>query len=474
MLPSTVLELIKGMVEVEEDKVTAVVENKLESSQWDKLVKMAVFGSEKEKAAARWIIWEVGQYVGVKPASINDLYMARGREEVPLDFTVPAMNLRGMGYDMARSVFKAAKNLKVGTLICELARSEMGYTDQPAAEYTTVILAGAIREGFRGGVPIQGDHFQAKLESPGKPTCAGRPKEGEIEAIKEITKESIENGFYNIDIDMSTLVDLDQEDEREQQRGNIKYSLEMAEFVREIEPKGVTVSLGGEIGHIGGKNSTIEDFEAYIKGFNERLPKEMVGMSKISVATGTHHGGVVLSDGSLADIAVDFKVLGDISKACRKLKISGSVQHGASTLPDKFFKEFVKAEAIEVHLATGFQNIMMDHKVFPKELLDKMYVWLDEVKKEEKKEDQTDEQFHYKTRKKAWGQFKKECWEIEDEARAEIREALVKRFEFMYKELKVVNTEELAKKWIKGVEMHKKLGDFEEEKQVEEVEGLAD
>lgn len=468
MLPSTVLDKIKGMVEVDGEKVTAVVENKLESEQWDELVKMAVFGSEKEKAACRWLVWEVGQYVGVKPASINDLYMARGREEVPLDFTVPAMNLRGMGYDMARSVFKAAKNLKVGTLICELARSEMGYCDQPAAEYTTVVLGGAIREGFRGGVPIQGDHFQSKVDVPGK------PKEGEIETIKEITKESIENGFYNIDIDMSTLVDLDKKTETEQQEGNIKYSLEMAEFIRGLEPKGVTVSLGGEIGHIGGKNSTIEDFDAYIKGFNERLSKDLVGMSKISVATGTHHGGVVLSDGSLADISVDFKVLGDISKACRKLKISGAVQHGASTLPDEFFEEFVKAEAIEVHLATGFQNIMFDHKAFPKELLDKMYAWLDTEKADEKKEDQTDEQFHYKTRKKAWGQFKKECWDMDEAAKAEIREALVKRFEFMYKELNVVNTEELAKEWIKGVEMRKKVADFSESKEVEQVEGLSD
>ncbi len=467
MLPSTVIEKIQGMVEIDDNKVTAVVENKIESDQWDEVVKMAVFGNKDEKAACRWLVWEVGQYVGVKPASINDLYMARGREEVPLDFTVPAMNLRGMGYDMTRSVFRAAKNLKVGTLICELARSEMGYTDQPAAEYSTVVLGGAIREGFRGGVPIQGDHFQAKASQP------GRPKAGEIEAIKKITKESIEAGFYNIDIDMSTLVDLDKKTELEQQEGNIKYSVEMAEFIRGIEPEGVTISLGGEIGHIGGKNSTVADFEAYIKGFNAGLG-DLVGMSKISVATGTHHGGVVLADGKLADVPVDFKVLHDISKACRKLKISGSVQHGASTLPDKFFKEFVKAEAIEVHLATGFQNIMFDHPSFPKELLTKIYAWLDAEKADERKEDQTDEQFHYKLRKKAWGQFKKECWEISDEARGKIRESLVKRFEFMYKELKVVNTEEMAKEWIKGVDLKKTIQDFREEKQVEEVEGLAD
>lgn len=462
MLSSTVIDLIKGMVEVKEGKVVAVVENKLASSQWDKLTYMAVFGSEVEKADCKWVIWEVGQYVGVRPTSINELYMARGRGEVPVNFTVPAMNLRGMVYDMARALFKAAYETKTGVLICELARSEMSYTDQSPAEFVSMVLAGAIREGFRGGVPIQGDHFQAKAQSPGK------PKEGEIEAIKELSREAIEAGFYNIDIDMSTLVDLDKKTETEQQEGNIKYSLEVAEYIREIEPEGVTVSIGGEIGHIGGKNSTLEDFEAYIKGFK-------VGMSKISVATGTHHGGVVLADGSLAQVAVDFQVLKEISRECRKFGIGGSVQHGASTLEDKYFKEFVKAEAIEVHLATGFQNIMMDHPSFPKELLKKMYQWLDETKSEEKKDNQTDDQFHYELRKKAWGEFKKECWEIDEERKAEIREALIKRFKFMYQELGVVDSQELAKKYLKGVVKDKTIDSFSKvQGQVEGVEGLAD
>jgi len=450
MLPSNVLKLIEGMIEVQAEAVTAVVENQLQSEQWDELVRLAVFGEEEEKAVARWLIWEVGQKVGVAPASINELYMARGRGEIEPNFTVPAMNLRGMVYDMARSVFKVAKENKVGLLICEIARSEMNYTKQDPQEFVSVVLAGAIREGFRGGVVIQGDHFQAKVKKP------GRPEEGEIEAIKALSKEAVKAGFLNIDVDMSTLVDLDQPTEEKQQIGNIKYSVEMAKFIREIEPEGVTVSLGGEIGHIGGKNSTVEEFEAYIKGFCEQMG-DLAGMSKISVATGTHHGGVVLADGSLADVPVDFEVLKNISQACRKFRIGGSVQHGASTLPDKYFEEFVKAEAIEVHLATGFQNLMMDSKVFPEELLKRMYLWLDEKKQEEKKEGLTDGQFHYQLRKKAWGQFKKECWEISEERRIKIREILEERLKFFYEKLNVAGSYGLAKKWIKPWQYHKKL-----------------
>ena len=435
MLPITIQRIIKEMVEVREEKVMAVVENNLKE-KWDELVKTAVFGSEEEQEGARWVIREVGRFVGVKPGSINKLYLARGRGDVPVNFTVPAINVRGMAYDTARAIFKTAKKNKVGLLIVEIARSEIGYTNQSPEEYAAVMLGAAIREGWRGSLPIQGDHFQAKAAAP------GQPEAGELEAIKKITKEAIEAGFYNIDIDMSTLVDLSKASETEQQKPNIKYSLEIMQFVREIEPEGITVSLGGEIGHIGGKNSTVAEFEAYIKGVKAGLKPGRAGLSKISVATGTHHGGVVLADGSLAQVDVDFKVLADISKACREFGLAGSVQHGASTLPEKYFKEFVRSEAVEVHLATEFQNIILDHPRFPKELLEQMYLWLDEEKSGERKAGETDEQFHYNLRKKVWGKFKRECWEIAEEARLEIREALEKKFEFLFKELNVVNTYE--------------------------------
>ena len=413
----------------------AVVENNLKE-KWDELVKAAVFGSGEEQPAARWLIKEVGRFVGVKPVSINELYLARGRGEVAANFTVPAINVRGMAYDMARAIFKSAKKNKVGLLITEIARSEIGYTDQSAGEYAAVMLGAAVREGWRGGLPIQGDHFQAKAVAP------GQPEAGELEAIKKLTREAIAAGFYNIDIDMSTLVDLDKATEAEQQEPNIKYSLEIMQFVREIEPEGVTVSLGGEIGHIGGKNSTVAEFTAYIKGVNAGLKPGITGLSKISVATGTHHGGVVLADGSLAQVDVDFKVLADISRVSREFGLAGSVQHGASTLPEKYFKEFVRSEAVEVHLATEFQNIILDHPRFPKELLEQMYLWLDEEKSGERKAGETEEQFHYNLRKKVWGKFKKECWEIAEEARIEIREALEKKLEFLFKEINVVNTYE--------------------------------
>src|SRR6185436_19122671 len=175
----------------------------LASERMDVLVRTAVFGAKDDKEYARWMLWELGQAVGVRPASIHDLYMARGRGQVR-GFTVPAINVRGMAYDTARSIFRTAIRKKAGAFILEIARSEIAYTDQRPAEYVAVMLAAALREGFRGPVFIQGDHFQVNA----KKFAADRATE--VGAVKTLANEAIHAGFYNIDIDTSTLVDLSQ------------------------------------------------------------------------------------------------------------------------------------------------------------------------------------------------------------------------------------------------------------------------
>lgn len=426
-----------------------------ENSVIDQLVYDAVFAQGQQKADAAFKIWQMGIEQGVYFASINDFYLARGRGEIASDFTVPALNLRGMTYDMARSVLNVAVKNNTASIIFEIARSEMAYTQQSPQEYAIIVLAAAIKEGYTGPLFIQGDHFQAKAEK------MGVIKDGEIDAIKALIVEAVQAGFYNIDIDMSTLVDLDKQEVIDQQEPNIRHSLELAQFVRSVEPANVTISLGGEIGHIGGINSTVEDFETFITGFNGGLPAGMTGISKISVATGTSHGGVVLADGTLAQVNLDFSILSDISKIGReKYGIGGAVQHGASTLPDDSFGKFPQSQAVEVHLATGLQNMLFDHSSFPKELLEKMYHWIDETKLSEKKETQTTQQFHYEQRKKAWGQFKQECWNIPEETKAVLRASLSQRFEFLFAQLNIFGNKQEVLRFVPPVQVEKNITDF--------------
>ena len=409
----------------------------------EQLIWQATFGEKEEKKKAYLTIKKIGEENGIFLASINSLYKARAKKEVPLNFTVPAINIRSLTYDMARVIFKVAIIQKVGALIFEIARSEMGYTNQAPEEYTSAIIAAAISEKFKGPLFIQGDHFQIKSQRR-----SVQPKEDELENVKNLIKDSIEAGFYNIDIDLSTLVDYSQQTIDKQQKINYTLSAELAEYIRSIEPEGIIISLGGEIGHIGGKNSTKEELIAYMEGFNNSLKTELTGLSKIAIQTGTHHGGVPLPDGTLADDKVDFTALKELSQLAREYNMGGAVQHGASTLPDKYFSQFPESEAIEVHLATGFQNIIMNHPKFPKELVKDMHEWLDDTMQNERSRYQTDAQFHYKLRKKAWGQFKKECWSLPDDIKQSIMNDLEKRFVFIFKELNVNNTKEIVEKFI--------------------------
>src|SRR2546428_1230328 len=282
------------------------------SAAMDELVRQAVFGAPDEREQARWLIWEIGQQAGVRPASIHELYLARGRGQVP-PFTTPAMNIRVLSYDCARAVFRAAKRLDVGALICEIARSEIGYTEQRPAEYVAVMTAAALREGFTGPLFIQGDHVQVNAKK-----YAVDP-ESELQAIRTLIEEELHAGFYNIDVDTSTLVDLSQATLDAQQRVNYERAADLTKFIRDREPEGVTVSVGAEIGEVGGKNSDVHELTAFMDGYGRALARlgPYTGISKISVQTGTSHGGVGLPDGSIAKVQLDLVGLKALSAHAR-------------------------------------------------------------------------------------------------------------------------------------------------------------
>lgn len=419
----------------------------LQTEAMDRLVWDAVFGPAAARDAARSLIWNLGQATGVRPASIHDLYLAAGRGEFG-GFTVPAINVRMLAYDTARAAIRAARKGDAGALIFEIARSEIAYTEQRPAEYVSVIIAAALREGYTLPLFIQGDHCQVNAKK-----YAADP-EGEVGEVKKLIGEEIGAGFFNIDVDTSTLVDLEQPTLDLQQKTNYDRAAEITAFIRGIEPSGVTVSVGGEIGEVGMKNSTVEELVAFMDGYNRSLAgkgRTMAGLSKISVQTGTSHGGVVLPDGSIAAVQLDLAALEALSVSARKqYGLGGAVQHGASTLPPNAFGNFPRVGAIEIHLATNFQNIVFDHPRLPADLARRMKEWLDQNAQSERKPKDTDEQFYYRARKKAIGPFKRECWSLPAEVRGAIAADLEKTFAFLFEQLKVHGTADVVRKSIQA------------------------
>ncbi|TAN59730.1 aldolase [bacterium] len=427
---------IKGGLQV-------VSEEDLRDDCIDILIHNAVFNSNEEvKKTTRLVIKQLASSVGIRSASIQGLYDAMGRGECK-GFTVPAVNIRGLTYDTARALFRSAKKHDAGAFIFEIAKSEIGYTDQRPAEYTACVIAAAIKENWKGPVFIQGDHFQVNAKNFAK------DKDAEVTSLKDLIKEAIDADFYNIDIDASTVVDLSKPSVPQQQEPNFATTAILTNYIRANEPAGVIISVGGEIGEVGGKNSTEEELCAFMEGFNKALGSGKKGISKISIQTGTSHGGVPMPDGTIAKVKVDFDTIEKLSVIARKTYgLAGAVQHGASTLPDDAFDIFPKRTAAEVHLATGFQNMVYDSASFPPALKEEIYAYLKDKCADEKKAGDTEEQFIYKTRKKGFGPFKRKFWDMDEKLKLKIGKELEARFDLLFDKLNCKGTNAYVKQWV--------------------------
>ena len=365
------------------------------------LVNQAVFGTIKKGAQEK--IKRLARRAGIQLSSTQKLY-----EKIAKDggkgFTVPAFNIRSLTFDAARALFRAVKREKAGAFIVELAKSEMDYTGQSPAEYTSSVLAAGVEEKFKGVLFFQGDHFQVDP----KKYFSKMQREKELKELEGLIKKSIRAGFYNIDIDCSSL-SLEE---------NFSQTARFTNFIRRCQPEGLTVSIGGEVGEIGGENTTIEELQEFIEGYHQQLRvKRAFGprpapIIKVAVQTGTSHGKAG---------KMDFQLLKLLSARAREYGLAGVVQHGASTLAEEEFKKFPEAGALEIHLATEFQNIILQSPYFPKELKEKVT-------------------------KSLLGKFKKEIWSMPQKNIDKICQELEEKFIFFFKELNVSGTTDLIKK----------------------------
>ncbi len=407
------------------------------------------------RTLSTWIISRAAQKMGVKVNSPQEAYIAIAEGKAPKRFTIPAVNVRADVLDMSRALFRAAIDNNVGALIIELARSESGYTNQTPMEFAAVVQAAAIMEGFKGPLFLQGDHIQLKAKAV---RAGGEQATRELAAHRQLIIDFLKNGTGSIDLDMSPfeLRDRTELSHKDQQAENAQLTAGKIKEVRELEGNlGLewNTLLGGETGEVGKQDTSMEDLRAYAEGIQENLQSlgvdPALGIRKIAVANGSAHGGIIGPDGKpLDDVKINFNVLRMATEFGRKFGWAGSVQHGASTLPESMFRTFVEYGAVEVHLATGFQNQLFDI-AFARVpgFMDMTYAFLDANFSGEYKESKTQDQNWYSTRKKFLGPNKWGIWTLPESVRAEIAEAWYKQFGFLFTELKVVDT----KKWIQEV-----------------------
>jgi hypothetical protein len=182
------------LIGFEKDRVVVTDPDAFREDAIDRLVRSAIFGSRDVKEAAIWIIWAGSQALGCGAASIAGLAHSIERGELG-GFSVPVMNIRGLNYTIARTMLKAAIAAECGAVLFELSLREIRSQNQRPAEFAAILLAAAIKERWNLPIMIQGGYFQ--LDS----SISFETPDSEISLVGDITKEAIEAGMYNVNMD---------------------------------------------------------------------------------------------------------------------------------------------------------------------------------------------------------------------------------------------------------------------------------
>ncbi len=396
-----------------------------------------------ERAERARALRAAAEAMGVWPASIAPVYDALATRRIaPL--TVPAMNLRGLTYPVARAAWRAALRLEAAPLLFELAPVEATIGDQPLAEYGAMVLAAAAREGHRGPVFLQADHVQITDDTP-----AAR------ERARALCREAWDAGFRQIDIDAAELA-LGEGDPATRFDANAAATAELVTFVHALGPDAV---VGGEVDEIGGANTTVEELRAFLDGVKAHMGARPGRLGKVSVQTGTRHGGVVMADGRIGVMDVDFAAAADLARvATDEFGLPGIVQHGASTMTTDQWARLPGAGVHEVHLAAGIQNVVMDDPALPAELTARMRAALGQpMARAEHGPDDADgeplsaEQLWIENRWHAWGRFKADLWTLPDPVLAALGASAEAWFERAFGALGVAGrADDVARLWRDG------------------------
>ena len=184
----------------------------------------------------------------------------------------------------------------------------------------------------------------------------------------------------------------------------------------------------------------------------------MKGLSKVSVQTGTSHGGVPLPGGGVAEVKLDFEVLRALGELARSYGLAGAVQHGASTLPDELFHRFPDGRDGRDPPRHRLPERALRPPGLPGGADERdLRVGPGQNAADERKAGQAEDQFLYSSRKKAIGPFKRALWDLE--TKDEILASQGAKMSFLFDQLKVPGTMELVERYVRPVPVARPIPD---------------
>ena len=335
----------------------------------------AVFGDTDQKDAARWLLWQIGQ-VGrraARPRSTSSTWRAAAARcrASPCRRSTSA----ALAYDTARALFRAAQQPRRAARSSARSRAPRSATPTSARPSTRSWCWR--RRCARAGAARCSSRATTSRSTPRSTPPIPRASSGRC---GDLTAEAIAAGFYNIDVDTSTLVDLSQPTAtRRSSASTASVCAEITAFIRAREPEGVTVSVGGEIGEVGGKNSTPEELHAFMDGLPAALGQRAPGARR--------HQQDLDPDRHqprrrAAARRLDRPGQDRLRRRCERCSRdrARAVRHGRRGAARRLHaagravRPLPRArDGCEIHLATEFQNMLFDHPAFPAALKREIY-----------------------------------------------------------------------------------------------------
>ena len=364
--------------------------------------------------------------------------MARGRGDIG-GFTVPAINVRVMAYDTARAIFRTAMAGRPGRIILEIARSEIAYTEQRPAEYVSVMIGAALREGYtlpalHPGRPLPGQ----PQEVPGR--SRGRGGRGEEAHRRGDRRGLLQHRRRHLDAGGP----LARRRWRSSSARTTSARRRSPAFIRGRSRAGVTVSVGGEIGEVGMKNSTVEELHAFMQGYNRsavraRQARRASARSRCRPARRT--AAWCCRTARIADVKLDLEALEAAQQGGARGVRAG---RGGAARCEHAALQRVRQLPANRDGRDPPRHQLPEHRLRPSQTAGGPEAadpdWLDENAAGERKSGDTDEQFYYKARKKAIGPFKRELWGLPEDIRTAIAADLERTFAFLFEQLNVNGT----------------------------------
>ena len=429
---SELSDTIKGCLQVKSGQVNIIDQNIACGTLTDRLIYNAVFHPDIQiKGTSRWLIKAIAQASQIFPASLNGV-LDFSKQQGNMRLSIPVFQLPGFSYTMARAIFRAARENNARAFIFEMDSNQISHANQTLGEYSTIVAAAAVREGFKGPIFIQGNHILAH-----KRDFQQNPNQ-EKECLKKSINNAINCGFFNLWLDTFQVALPTQMGTKKNLNSIALLYAEITDSVRTLEPQGLDISLGCKLNpfqELCLEEQDIKEFMEYFQTTLQSLNPGAKGISKLGFSPESNSSTPKQINQPHELEYLDPNTLIRLSKyANEKYGLVTRLNLKPSDISQNTLKRFSGIGNAELKIQLEYQALIIDHHDFPSEFKGELNFNFPNRVEEEK--------IRSPISHKAFGIFKEKFWTLPEPLQQDISKELETTVSSLFKTLQIGNTQE--------------------------------